>query len=115
MKTQKREDGALTPRFLPAGPWFQLSYSNRFRSVWEYEEAKKSKKIDWRSVIGSVCPVCGVACGYREIKPYCREAREVWPPRTGMVPVARFQCMGTPGKYPTFSMLPLLVLCLCGS
>lgn len=92
--------------FLPAGPWIQLSYSNRFRSVWEYEEAIKSKKIDWRSEIGLVCPVCGVACGYREIDPYHREARELWPPRSGMVPVARFQCRGTAGKYPTFSMLP---------
>jgi len=57
-------------------------------------------------VIGVVCPVCGGECGFREIEPYYREARELWPPRSGLVPVARFQCRGTQGRLPTFSMLP---------
>lgn len=53
-----------------------------------------------------MCPVCGVECGYRKVAPYYREACELWPSRSGLVPVARFQCRGTAGKYPTFSMLP---------
>lgn len=53
-----------------------------------------------------MCPVCGGECGFREIDPYYREARELWPPRNGWVPVARFQCRGMKGKVPTFSMLP---------
>lgn len=59
-------------------------------------------------MIGPVCPVCGGGCGYREIEPYYREVRELWPLRSGFVPVGRFQCRGKgkAGKYPTFSMLP---------
>jgi hypothetical protein len=88
----------------------QRIYLNSFRSVWEYEEAIKSKKVDWRSEIGELCPVCGEVCGYREIGSYQREARELWPVREGIVPVARFQCRGTPGSLPTFSMLPYQML-----
>ena len=59
-------------------------------------------------MIGPVCPVCGGGCGYREIEAYFREVRELWPQRSGFVPVARFQCRGKreAGEYPTFSMLP---------
>lgn len=53
-----------------------------------------------------MCPICGGECGYREIEPYYREVRELWPFRSGMVPVSRFQCRGTAGRFPTFSMLP---------
>ena len=72
----------------------------------EYEEAFLRKKIDLRSVIGVVCPVCGAECGFRRISDYHREARELWPLRSGWVSVARFQCRGTPGRWPTFSLLP---------
>lgn len=57
-------------------------------------------------MIGAVCPVCGGECGFREIGWYGREVRELWPQRVGTVHVARFQCRGTRGRLPTFSMLP---------
>ena len=57
-------------------------------------------------MIGPVCPVCGGECGFREIDPYYREVRELWPRRSGLVPVARFQCRGKGVKFPTFSLLP---------
>lgn len=83
----------------------QLAYHNSFRSVWEYEEAVLKEKIDWKSVIGPYCPVCGESCGYRILTEYYRRVIELWPPREGMVPVARFQCRGRKtGR--TFSMLP---------
>jgi len=83
----------------------QLAYHNSFRSVWEYEEAFLKEKIDWKSVIGPYCPVCGESCGYRILTEYYRRVIELWPPREGMVPVARFQCRGRKiGR--TFSMLP---------
>jgi len=84
----------------------QRSYANSFRSVWEYEEAILEEKIDWKSVIGSVCPICGVACGYRRIGDYYRTVRDLVSGRIGPVPVARFQCLGIEGHKPTFSMLP---------
>lgn len=83
----------------------QFVYLNSFRSVWEYEEAFLSEKIDWKSVIGPYCPICGGNCGYRELTEYYRRVIEQWPPREGMLPVARFQCRGRKtGR--TFSMLP---------
>ena len=56
--------------------------------------------------MGVVCPVCGKDCGYRQIKEYYRTVRELFPVQVGRVPVARFQCLGIPGRLPTFSMLP---------
>jgi hypothetical protein len=87
----------------------QLVYINSFRSVWEYEEAFFSEKIDWKSVIGPYCPVCGGSCGYRTLTEYYRKVAELWPPREGMVPVARLQCRGAHiGR--TFSMLPFQLI-----
>jgi predicted DCC family thiol-disulfide oxidoreductase YuxK len=34
-------------------------YNNSFSSVFEYEEAILEEKIDWESVIGERCPLCG--------------------------------------------------------
>jgi hypothetical protein len=84
----------------------QRSYANSFRSVWEYEEAILEEKIDWKSVIGPVCPICGEACGYRRIADYYRTVKDLVSGRSGPVPVARFQCLGMEGSKPTFSMLP---------
>lgn len=83
----------------------QLAYHNSFRSVWEYEEAFLKEKIDWKSVIGPYCPICGESCGFRRIADYDREVRELWPPRSGRGLVARFQCRGQ-RIGATFSMLP---------
>lgn len=84
----------------------QLVYLNSFGSIWEYQEAFLSEKIDWTLVTGPYCPICGESSGYREVTEYYRRVIELWPAREGMVPVARFQCRGeTTGR--TFSMLPL--------
>lgn len=86
-------------------PYIQLVYTNSFRSIWEYEEAFFSEKIEWNSVIGPYCPICGASCGYRELTEYYRFVEELWPELKGFVPVARFQCRGShEGR--TFSMLP---------
>ncbi len=83
----------------------QLVYTNSFRSIWEYEEAFFSEKIDWKSVIGPYCPICRDSCGYRELTEYYRFVEEVWPEKKGEVPISRFQCRGAhTGR--TFSMLP---------
>ena len=84
-------------------PWIQLIYDNSFSSVFEYEESFKQEKIDWRSVIGERCPLCGGRGCWREISPYRRTVIELFPFRTGKVDIARFQCR----KHKrTFSMLP---------
>ena len=56
-------------------------------------------------MIGPYCPICGGSCGYRALTEYYRLVIELWPPREGMVPVARFQCRGEQ-RGRTFSMLP---------
>lgn len=83
----------------------QLVYTNSFRSIWEYEEAFFSERIDWKSVIGPYCPICGESCGYRELTEYLRRVEELWPEAKGEVPVMRFQCRGA-HLGSTFSMLP---------
>jgi hypothetical protein len=83
--------------------WIQLIYDNSFCSIWEYDRAIRAKETDWRSVIGTVCPLCGREGGYREITAYEREAIELFPFRRGMIPVARFVCRDGHG---TFSLLP---------
>lgn len=90
-------------------PSIQLVYTNSFRSIWEYEEAFFFEKIDWKSVIGPYCPVCGENCGYRALTEYYRRVVELWPPREGTVPVARFQCRGS-WTGSTFSMLPFQLM-----
>jgi hypothetical protein len=91
---------------LPPGRWIcgiQLVYDNRFSSVFEYEDSFIEKKIDWRSVVGEACPVCGQTGCWREISPYDRTAIELFPFRKGKVSIARFQCRKT---MRTFSLLP---------
>ena len=64
----------------------------------------KSRAIDFLSVIGPVCPLCGERDCYREITPYWRYAIDLFPQLTkGRVPVARFLCCKSRR---TFSLLP---------
>jgi hypothetical protein len=81
----------------------QQVYVNSFSSIWEYKEAFQARKIDWRSVTGDVCPVCGKLCRFHRISPYERLAIELFPYREERIPVARFRCGSGQG---TFSMLP---------
>lgn len=90
--------------------WIQLCYPNRFGSIWEYQEAFFLEEIDFLSVLGPVCPVCGVSCGFRRIVDYDRPVVELFPYKEDRVWVARFQCLGTPGRWPTFSLLPYQLL-----
>ena len=83
--------------------WIQLVYDNSFSSVFEYEEAFAQEKIDWRSVVGKSCPLCGGSGCWREISPYWRTAIELFPFREGMIPIGRFQCRE---QLRTFSLLP---------
>jgi len=71
--------------------------------VFEYEEAFKAEKIDWRSVVGERCPLCDQTGCWREISPYCRTVIELFPFRAGSVLIARFQCRK---EMRTFSLLP---------
>jgi hypothetical protein len=76
------------------GSWrIQHIHHNRFGSVWEYKEAFEAKKIDWKSVTGGVCPVCGDGA-FRQIPPYFRMAEELYPAHCELIPVTRFQCLG---------------------
>jgi hypothetical protein len=71
--------------------------------VFEYEEAILEEKIDWESVIGERCPLCGRTGCWREIAPYMRTAIELFPFREGKITIARFQCRE---RRRTFSLLP---------
>jgi len=65
----------------------------------------KSRTIDFLSVIGPVCPLCGQRDCYREITPYWRYAIDLFPQLIKeKVPVARFLCCKSRR---TFSLLPL--------
>jgi hypothetical protein len=57
----------------------QACFVNTFSSVWEYSRAFSASEIDWASVIGPGCPVCGARCGYQEIYPYERVVVDFFP------------------------------------
>ena len=71
--------------------------------MFEYEEEYFEEKIDWRSVIGEKCPLCGEDRCWRELSPYWRTAIELFPFRGGKIPIGRFQCRE---QKRTFSLLP---------
>lgn len=83
--------------------WIQLVYDNSFSSVFEYEEAFRTGKIDWEPVLRGVCPLCGERGCCRRISPYMRRAVALFPYCEGMVQIARFQCRSLRR---TFSLLP---------
>ena len=105
---QRRKKGdSRLQQLSPQVPEFwcniQLSYDNKFSSIWKYFQVFEEKKIDWDSVIGKHCPICGQNDCYRKIYPYYRNVVTLFPWRSGSIPIARFQCRD---KLTTFSLLP---------
>ena len=67
-----------------------------------------SGRIDFSSLIGPACPICGNKDCYREITPYWRYAMELFPAfAKKRIPIARFLCRRRPR---TFSLLPLQLI-----
>jgi hypothetical protein len=93
----------VTPRSRP----IQISYVNTFKSIWEYEESFRAGTIDFYTYIGPACPLCGRHHCYRQMRPYWRNAIELFPLKKRRVPIVRFQCRSTRG---TFSLLPIQLI-----
>jgi len=86
----------------------QLTYSNTFQSIWEYKISFLRGRIDFSSLIGERCPVCGSLKCYRQITPYWRYATDLFPDfKKEQVPVARFLCRN---RKKTFSLLPIQLI-----
>jgi hypothetical protein len=68
-------------------------------------------RIDFFSVLGLQCPICGARSCYRAITPYWRHAIELFPQFvTHHIPIARFLCC----KHKrTFSLLPIQLIPYC--
>ncbi len=86
----------------------QLPYINRFENIEQYQKVLSSGRIDFASVIGPVCPICGKAQCYREISPYKRSAIDLFPSfRKQSISIARFLCRK---RQKTFSLLPMQLI-----
>jgi len=86
----------------------QLPYINRFESIEQYQKVLSYGRIDFASVIGPVCPICGKAQCYREISPYRRNAIDLFPGfRKERIAIARFLCRR---RKKTFSLLPIQLI-----
>jgi hypothetical protein len=86
----------------------QLPYINKFETVWEYKEAFLSERIDFFSIIGPTCPLCGDTGCYRQITPYFRYAIDLFPQlKKEKIPIARFLCRS---QKRTFSLLPIQLI-----
>lgn len=89
-------------------PIIQLTYPNTFETIWEYEEAFFSKRINFPSIIGTACPICGRKSCYRQITPYHRYAIDLFPEfKKKRIPIARFFCKE---HQKTFSLLPIQLI-----
>lgn len=89
-------------------PIIQLTYPNTFETIWEYEEAFLSKRINFPSIIGLTCPLCGRESCYRQITPYHRYAIDLFPEfKKKRIPIARFLCKE---QQKTFSLLPMQLI-----
>jgi len=67
-----------------------------------------SGRINFFSLIGLECPICGGLHCYREISPYWRYAIELFPEfEKKRIPIARFLCRKT---RKTFSLLPIQLI-----
>jgi len=90
------------------GRRIQLSYVNRFETIWEYKEAFLSDAIDLVAYVGPTCPICnGLHC-YERIEDYWRYAIDLFPEfKKEKVPVARFLCRT---HRTTFSLLPIQLI-----
>jgi len=86
----------------------QLPYLNKFDTIWEYKKRFISRQIDFFSILGPICPLCGKEHCYREITPYWRYAIELFPSfEKERIPIARFLCRK---KGLTFSLLPMQLI-----
>jgi hypothetical protein len=86
----------------------QLPYINKFETIWEYEKAFLSDRIDFFSYIGPTCPLCGTLHCYRQITPYWRYAIDLFPCfKKKRITIARFVCRRGQG---TFSLLPIQLI-----
>ena len=86
----------------------QLPYTNKFETIWEYQVAFFSDRIDFLAYIGPVCPICSDCDCYREIDPYFRYVIDLFPGfKKEQIPITRFLCQ----KYGrTFSLLPIQLI-----
>jgi hypothetical protein len=90
------------------GRKIQLSYVNRFETIWEYKEAFFSDPIDFVAYVGPTCPICSVFHCYERIEDYWRYAIDLFPEfKKEKVPVARFLCRT---HRTTFSLLPIQLI-----
>jgi hypothetical protein len=86
----------------------QLTYLNKFETLWEYRKSFLAGQIDFSPSIGAVCPICGRPDCYREITPYWRFAIELFPEfRKEKIPIARFLCRK---REESFSLLPIQLI-----
>jgi len=86
----------------------QLPYDNRFETILEYKESFLCGQIDFFSVIGAGCPICGKTDCYRQITPYFRNAIELFPDfDKHRIPISRFLCRN---KHSSFSLLPIQLI-----
>ena len=93
---------------MQGGRKIQLPYVNRFQTIWEYKKSFLADEIDFSTLIGPACPVCGDFKCYRRITPYWRYAIELFPEfEKKRIPVARFLCRK---RKVTFSMLPIQLI-----
>jgi hypothetical protein len=90
------------------GRKIQLPYVNKFETIWEYNNAFFSGRIDFLAYIGPRCPICGDHDCYQEIDPYWRYAIDLFPEfKKEQVPIARFLCQN---RKRTFSLLPIQLI-----
>ena len=90
------------------GREIQLPYINKFETIWEYDNAFFSGRIDFVAYIGPRCPICGGLDCYEQIDSYWRYAIDLFPEfRKEQVPIARFLCQKSGS---TFSLLPIQLL-----
>lgn len=86
----------------------QLSYFNKFATIWEYEKSFLSNRIDFVSFLGVRCPICGGEDCYRAMAPYWRYAIELFPEfKKERIPIARFLCRK---RRKSFSLLPIQLI-----
>jgi len=93
---------------MQGGRKIQLPYVNRFQTIWEYEKSFLADEIDFPTLIGPACPICGQLNCYRRITPYWRYAIDLFPEfEKKRIPIARFLCRK---RKVTFSMLPIQLI-----
>jgi hypothetical protein len=100
--------GPRSPAPCAQDPKIQVPYFNTFQSLWEYKESFLAGQIDFKSVVGPTCPLCGQRHCYRKMAHYWRYAIELFPAfKKERIPVMRFLCRK---RRRTFSLLPIQLI-----